>query len=57
MTAQKRTAAIAEQAKGAAKEAAGRALGNDRMAAEGRAERLRGGMQEDAQKAKHKLGH
>nr|WP_167307327.1 MULTISPECIES: CsbD family protein [Streptomyces] len=39
-----------EQAKGKAKEAAGRAVGNERMTAEGRAEQSKG----DARQAKEK---
>ncbi|MEU5579129.1 CsbD family protein [Streptomyces huasconensis] len=50
MSADEKAKAKTEQAKGAAKEAAGRATGNDRLAAEGRTDRMKG----DARQAKEK---
>ncbi|MGX1508216.1 UNVERIFIED_CONTAM: uncharacterized protein YjbJ (UPF0337 family) [Streptomyces graminofaciens] len=46
----KKTRAKLEQAKGKAKETAGRAVGNERLTAEGRAEQAKG----DARQAKEK---
>ncbi|MEU5899528.1 MULTISPECIES: CsbD family protein [Streptomyces] len=50
MTANEKAKAKTEQAKGAAKEAAGRAVGNERLTAEGRADQMKG----DARQAKEK---
>ncbi|WP_409236459.1 CsbD family protein [Streptomyces sp. PA5.6] len=50
MTADEKAKAKTEQAKGAAKEAAGRAVGNERLTASGRADRMKG----DARQAKEK---
>ncbi|MFD7613940.1 CsbD family protein [Streptomyces sp. NPDC059828] len=50
MTAGEKVRAKTEQAKGKVKEALGGAIGNDRMAAEGRAEKSMG----DAREAKEK---
>ncbi|WP_030991137.1 CsbD family protein [Streptomyces sp. NRRL S-1813] len=52
MTATDKKAAKAEQIKGAAKETVGRAVGNERMTAEGRAERAKGDMRQAAAKGK-----
>ncbi|MCF3172139.1 CsbD family protein [Streptomyces sioyaensis] len=51
MTTHKKTSAKADQLKGAVKETVGRAVGNERMMAEGRAERAGGDLREAAQKA------
>ncbi|MFC4327007.1 CsbD family protein [Streptomyces andamanensis] len=50
MTAGEKAKAKTEQAQGVAKEAVGKALGNERMAAEGKAEKSLG----DAREAKEK---
>ncbi|MFK4066423.1 CsbD family protein [Streptomyces sp. NPDC029674] len=50
MTANEKAKAKTEQAKGAAKEAAGRTVGNERLTAEGRADQMKG----DARQAKEK---
>lgn len=50
MSADDKAKAKIEQARGKGKEAAGRAVGNDRLAAEGRAEKSKG----DAREAKEK---
>ncbi|QNP67769.1 CsbD family protein [Streptomyces genisteinicus] len=50
MSGEQKSKAHVEQAKGKAKEAVGRAAGNERMAAEGRADQQRG----DARLAKEK---
>lgn len=52
MTADKKTSTKAERAKGAVKENVGRAVGNERMTAEGRAERAKGDIREAGEKAK-----
>ncbi|MFH8370954.1 CsbD family protein [Streptomyces sp. NPDC018031] len=52
MAAEKKTQAKVEQAKGTAKETAGRAVGNERLTADGRAERAKGDMREAKEKAK-----
>ncbi|BDH15708.1 CsbD family protein [Streptomyces hygroscopicus] len=52
MTATDKKAAKTEQVKGAAKETVGRAVGNERMTAEGRAERAKGDMRQAAAKSK-----
>ncbi|NEB74674.1 CsbD family protein [Streptomyces sp. SID14478] len=50
MTASEKAKAKTEQASGTAKEAAGRAVGNERLTAEGRAQQMKG----DAREAKEK---
>ncbi|WP_353945500.1 CsbD family protein [Streptomyces sp. HUAS MG91] len=50
MTASEKAKAKTEQATGSAKEAVGRAVGNERLTAEGRAEQMKG----DARQAKEK---
>lgn len=52
MTATDKMTARTKQAKGAAKEALGRAVGNERMAAEGRAARATGDLRQAATEAK-----
>ncbi|ARF62416.1 MULTISPECIES: CsbD family protein [Streptomyces] len=51
MAADEKTQAKTEQAKGKIKEVAGRAVGNERLTAEGRAEQTKG----DARQAKEKV--
>ncbi|GGZ99933.1 UPF0337 protein [Streptomyces subrutilus] len=51
MSGEQKTGAKVEQAKGKLKETAGRLTGNDRLTAEGRAERAAG----DARQAKEKV--
>ncbi|MDH6540211.1 CsbD family protein [Streptomyces lavendulae] len=51
MSSQEKGRAKAEQAKGKVKETAGRAVGNERLTAEGRAEKAKG----DARQAKEKM--
>ncbi|MFE6997939.1 CsbD family protein [Streptomyces griseus] len=51
MAADEKSRAKTEQAKGKMKEVAGRAVGNDRLTAEGRAEQAKG----DARQAKEKI--
>ncbi|WP_424215875.1 CsbD family protein (plasmid) [Streptomyces sp. BI20] len=50
MSANEKAKATTEQAKGKLKEAAGRAVGNERLTAEGRADQVKG----DARSAKEK---
>ncbi|MEV0846137.1 CsbD family protein [Streptomyces sp. NPDC049954] len=50
--AEKKTSAKGDQIKGAAKETVGRAVGNERMEAEGSAERAKGDMKQSKEKAK-----
>ncbi|UNO42381.1 CsbD family protein [Streptomyces sp. MST-110588] len=57
MTGQHKAAAKTEQAKGAAKEAAGRAVGNESRTAEGRAEKAKGNLRQAAEKAKDAFKH
>ncbi|MET7638079.1 CsbD family protein [Streptomyces sp. NPDC005438] len=52
MTERKKTTAKMEQVKGAVKETVGRSVGNERMTAEGRAERSKGDMRQAGEKAK-----
>ncbi|WP_030665928.1 CsbD family protein [Streptomyces rimosus] len=52
MTADKKASSKAERAKGAVKETVGRAVGNERMTAEGRTERAKGDIREAGEKAK-----
>ncbi|MEU9027187.1 CsbD family protein [Streptomyces sp. NPDC048383] len=49
--------ANAEQAVGKLKEAAGRAVGNDRLAAEGRSERTKGDLRQAKEKMKDIFRH
>ncbi|MCX4804118.1 CsbD family protein [Streptomyces virginiae] len=51
MSDKEKSRAKAEQAKGKLKETAGRAVGNERLTAEGRAEKAKG----DARQAKEKM--
>lgn len=51
MSGEQKTGAKVEQAKGKLKETAGRAVGNERLTAEGRAEQAKG----DARQAKEKM--
>ncbi|AWZ09966.1 MULTISPECIES: CsbD family protein [unclassified Streptomyces] len=51
MSGDEKTQAKVEQAKGKAKETAGRLVGNERLTAEGRAEQAKG----DARQAKEKI--
>ncbi|MGX1795604.1 CsbD family protein [Streptomyces albidoflavus] len=46
-----------EQAKGKAKETVGRAVGNERLAAEGRAEQSRGDLRQAKEKGKDAFRH
>ncbi|MFI5976101.1 CsbD family protein [Streptomyces sp. NPDC051452] len=57
MTAGEKAKAKTEQAKGQAKEATGRAVGNDRMAAEGQAEKRTGDAREAKEKTKDTFKH
>ncbi|MFJ7996816.1 CsbD family protein [Streptomyces sp. NPDC096310] len=52
MTADKKTSAKTDQVKGAIKETVGRAVGNERLTAEGRAERAKGDMRQAGEKTK-----
>ncbi|MFD3512834.1 CsbD family protein [Streptomyces sp. NPDC058657] len=52
MTAQKKTKAKSDQAVGAAKETVGRVVGNERLTAEGRAQRAKGDGRQSVEKAK-----
>ncbi|MFI7320748.1 CsbD family protein [Streptomyces venezuelae] len=52
MTANEKAKAKTEQAKGAAKEAAGRAVGNERLTAEGRADQMKGDVRQAKEKTK-----
>ncbi|ORT58056.1 CsbD family protein [Streptomyces sp. CB03238] len=47
-----KASAKAEEAKGAAKENVGRAVGNERLTAEGRAERAKGDLRQAGKKVK-----
>ncbi|MFG2826902.1 MULTISPECIES: CsbD family protein [Streptomyces] len=55
MTATDKMTAKTKQAKGAAKETLGRAVGNERMTAEGRAERATSDLRQAASKANEAL--
>ncbi|MER5884848.1 CsbD family protein [Streptomyces sp. NPDC001941] len=57
MSAGEKAKAKTEQAKGGAKEAVGNALGNERMAAEGQAERRTGDAREAKEKTKDAFKH
>ncbi|MGC5346311.1 CsbD family protein [Streptomyces sp. DT24] len=52
-----KTEAKVEQAKGKLKETTGRAVGNERMTAEGRAEGAKGDIREAKEKAKDAFKH
>ncbi|MDX3853986.1 CsbD family protein [Streptomyces sp. AK02-01A] len=52
MTDHEKTDAKVEQAKGKVKETAGRAVGNERLTAEGRAEQAKGDVRQAKEKAK-----
>ncbi|MET8556309.1 CsbD family protein [Streptomyces sp. NPDC004959] len=55
--ADQRTTARVERVKGAAKEAAGKLVGNERLRTEGGAERSRGDLREAKEKAKDAFRH
>ncbi|MFG2142176.1 CsbD family protein [Streptomyces sp. NPDC048650] len=55
MTATDKTTAKTEQLIGAAKEAAGRVVGNERMTGTGRSERAKGDLRQAAEKTKDAL--
>lgn len=57
MSGEQKTKAHVEQAKGKAKEAAGRAVGDERMAAEGRADQQRGDARQAKEKTKDAFRH
>ncbi|MEU6595153.1 MULTISPECIES: CsbD family protein [unclassified Streptomyces] len=57
MTAGEKAKAKTEQAEGKAKEALGDAVGNDRMAAEGQAQKSAGDAREAKEKAKDAFKH
>lgn len=57
MSAEKKTEAKTQQAKGKLKEVVGRATGNEKMAAEGRAEQARGDARQATEKAKDVFRH
>ncbi|MFE4968440.1 CsbD family protein [Streptomyces sp. NPDC056660] len=57
MTAGEKAKAKSEQAEGKAKKAVGSAIGNDRMAAEGQAEKSTGDAREAKEKAKDAFKH
>ncbi|GAA3935696.1 CsbD family protein [Streptomyces gulbargensis] len=57
MAADEKTRAKGEKIKGAVKEETGRALGNERLTAEGRAEQARGDAREAKEKTKDIFKH
>ncbi|MFF8731584.1 CsbD family protein [Streptomyces sp. NPDC015171] len=57
MSAGEKAKAKTEQAEGKVKEAAGRAVGNDRLAAEGQAEKSTGDAREAKEKTKDAFKH
>jgi uncharacterized protein YjbJ (UPF0337 family) len=57
MTADEKAKAKTEQVEGKAKEAVGNAIGNDRMAAEGQAEKSTGDAREAKEKVKDAFKH
>ncbi|GGW36809.1 MULTISPECIES: CsbD family protein [Streptomyces] len=57
MAGEKKSRAKAEQVKGKVKEAAGRAVGNERLEAEGRAEQAKGDARQAKEKAKDVFKH
>lgn len=54
---EKKRQAKTDQAKGKVKEAAGRAVGNERLTAEGRAEQTQGDLQQAKEKTKDAFRH
>ncbi|MFD3556396.1 CsbD family protein [Streptomyces goshikiensis] len=57
MSGEEKTKAHAEQAKGKAKEILGRAVGNERMTAEGRADQAKGDARQAKEKTKDAFRH
>lgn len=57
MSAEKKSQAKGDQIKGKVKETLGRALGNERLEAEGRAEQSKGDARQAAEKAKDAFKH
>ncbi|WP_411104806.1 CsbD family protein [Streptomyces sp. cmx-4-9] len=57
MSGEEKTKAHAEQVKGKVKETLGRAAGNERMTAEGRAEQARGDARQAKEKTKDAFRH
>ncbi|MFI1106534.1 MULTISPECIES: CsbD family protein [Streptomyces] len=57
MAAEEKNQAKTEQLKGKLKETLGRAVGNERMTAEGRAEQSKGDLRQAKEKAKDAFGH
>ncbi|MFF8606850.1 CsbD family protein [Streptomyces sp. NPDC015346] len=57
MSSEQKMTAKGEQAKGKLKEAAGRATGNERLEAEGRAEQTKGDARDAKEKAKDAFKH
>ncbi|KJS61455.1 CsbD family protein [Streptomyces rubellomurinus] len=57
MGAGKKIAHAAETAKGKVKEAAGKAVGNERLAAKGKGEQVKGDLSQAGQKAKDAFKH
>ncbi|WP_181766199.1 CsbD family protein [Streptomyces albidus (ex Kaewkla and Franco 2022)] len=57
MSADKKSQAKGDQLKGKVKETMGRALGNERLEAEGRAEQSKGDARQAAEKAKDAFKH
>ncbi|HEV7625271.1 MAG TPA: CsbD family protein [Streptomyces sp.] len=57
MSAEKKNQAKGDQLKGKVKETVGRALGNERLEAEGRAEQSKGDARQAAEKAKDAFKH
>ncbi|MEU9414517.1 CsbD family protein [Streptomyces sp. NPDC051000] len=57
MSAEEKTQAKTEQAKGKVKEAAGRTVGNERLTAEGRAEQTKGDARDAKEKVKDTFKH
>ncbi|MDX3379564.1 CsbD family protein [Streptomyces sp. ME02-6991-2A] len=55
MAADEKAQAKTEQAKGKVKEAAGRAVGNERLTAEGRADQVKGDIRQAKEKVKDAL--
>ncbi|WP_078998835.1 CsbD family protein [Streptomyces sp. WM4235] len=57
MSAEEKTQAKTEQAKGKVNEAAGRTVGNERLTAEGRADQAKGDAREAKEKVKDTFKH
>ncbi|MFE5811152.1 CsbD family protein [Streptomyces sp. NPDC056491] len=57
MSGEQKTKAHAEQAKGKVKETVGRAVGNERMTAEGRADQAKGDARQAKEKTKDAFRH